>query len=116
MGSHFLPIKILGSSFKLKTDEDLDYLKEIVAYFEQKVMETQDKVGIQDPLKVALIAGIVVADELYKERLGKPYPDSASGASTRNEMEINSITRNLINQLSKAIVADESLTSGDQEH
>jgi hypothetical protein len=115
MGSHFLPIKILGSSFKLKTDEDLDYLKEIVAYYEKKVLETQDKVGLQDPLKVSLIAGIVVADELYKERLGKPFSNPKGMSDPEKDAEINSITRNLIDQLSQAIVADQPLTPEDQE-
>jgi cell division protein ZapA (FtsZ GTPase activity inhibitor) len=68
MADHLLSVQLLGTSFSLKSTENLDYLKEVVAYYEEKVEETRRGVSLQDPLKIALLTGIVLADELMKER------------------------------------------------
>jgi len=105
MGTHFLPVKILGTSFQLKTDEDLVYLQEIVDYFQKKVLETQEKIGIQDPLKIAIIAGIVATDELYKEKL--------STVTGKDESEVNKITENLIHLISDVLDQKNTLTQNE---
>jgi len=68
MPENLLSVSLLGTTFSLKSSENLDYLREVVAYYEKKVEETRRGISLQDPLKVALLTGIVVADELLKER------------------------------------------------
>jgi cell division protein ZapA (FtsZ GTPase activity inhibitor) len=83
MADNLLSVQLLGTSFSLKSTENLDYLKEVVAYYEEKVDETRRGVSLQDPLKIALLTGIVLADELIKERsrhsgsLSAPEADEA---------------------------------------
>ena len=94
MADHLLSVQLLGTSFSLKSTENLDYLKEVVAYYEEKVEETRRGVSLQDPLKIALLTGIVLADELIKERSRKSGSLSAPEAD-----EVERITRALIDKI-----------------
>ena len=81
MASQLLSVQLLGVSFTLKSDENLDYLKEVVAYYQQKIEETGRSLASGDALKTALLAGILLADELLKERekvsLSRPEAEEA---------------------------------------
>lgn len=94
MPDNLLSVQLLGTSFSLKSTENLDYLKEVVAYYEEKVEETRRGVSLQDPLKIALLTGIVLADELLKERSQKTGTLSAPDAD-----EAERITRALIDKI-----------------
>ena len=81
MASQLLSVQLLGVSFTLKSDENLDYLKEVVAYYQKKIEETNRSLATSDALKTALLAGILLADELLKERekvsLSRPEAEEA---------------------------------------
>ena len=89
-----LSVQMLGTSFSLKSTENLDYLREVVAYYERRVEETRKGVSLQDPLKIALLTGIVLADELLKER---NRPEGSLSAPDADEAE--RITRALIDKI-----------------
>jgi cell division protein ZapA (FtsZ GTPase activity inhibitor) len=94
MADNLLSVQMLGTSFSLKSTENLDYLREVVAYYEEKVEETRRGVSLQDPLKIALLTGIVLADELMKER------GRQTGSLTVPEAdEAERITRALIDKI-----------------
>jgi len=93
MPDNLLSVQLLGTSFSLKSTENLDYLKEVVAYYERKI-ETRRGVSLQDPLKIALLTGIVLADELLKERNRQEGALSAPDAD-----EAERITRALIDKI-----------------
>lgn len=59
-------IKLLGTSFTLKADEDPEYLKQVIWNLKKKVEEIQGSVTIHDPLKIAILAGLSLSDELLK--------------------------------------------------
>ncbi len=92
MPDNLLSVHLLGTSFSLKSTENLDYLKEVVAYYESKIEETRKGVSLHDPLKIALLTGIVLADELLKER-------QRSGSLTAPDAEAERITRALIDTI-----------------
>ena len=94
MPDNLLSVQILGTTFSLKSTENLDYLREVVAYYEGKVEETRKGVSLQDPLKIAMLAGIVLADELLKER-SRP----AGNLSAPDADEAERITRALIEKI-----------------
>lgn len=94
MPDSLISVQLLGTSFSLKSTENLDYLKEVVAYYEGKIDETRHGVALQDPLKIALLTGIVLADELLKERRGR-----AAGLSAPEAEEAERITRALIEKI-----------------
>lgn len=62
-----LRIDILGTSFSISADEEAVYLENLLAYFRSAVENTQKKTGLQDPLKIAIVTGFLLCDELYKK-------------------------------------------------
>ena len=61
-----LRISILGTSFSISAKEESSYLEELLNYFRQAVDNTQKATGLQDPLKVAILTGFLLCDELKK--------------------------------------------------
>ena len=79
-----LRIEVLGSSFTIQTDETPEYLREVVARFTRKTDEVRAASRVQDPLKVAVLAGLYLVDELERAKAGaKPDPGSGSAARRR---------------------------------
>jgi len=89
-----LQIDILGTSFALEADQPSDYLKSIYSHYKQVVTEVQKTSGVNDTLKIAIIAGILLSDELSKERLNP------------QTMTLQSETEVLIEQSTKKMIED----------
>ncbi len=83
-----LRIEVLGSSFTIQTDETPEYLREVVARFTRKTDEVRAASRVQDPLKVAVLAGLYLVDELERAKAGaKPDPGSGSARETAEAIE-----------------------------
>ena len=100
MKINLLNIDILGSSFTIRSSEDPDYLEQVVWYLENKIKETQNKVPVTDPLKIAILSGFFLVDEIMKEKIkkGVPYSITAQDAD-----EIGKIADNLIELIDRNI-------------
>ena len=88
-----MQIDLLGTSFSVRTDEDPEYFKEVVEHFRAKVAEIQRSVATNDPLKIAILAGILAADDYIK----------LNGSQRRDDSEARKITESLIAQLDEAL-------------
>ena len=88
-----MQIDLLGTSFSVRTDEDPEYFKEVVEHFRGKVAEIQRSVATNDPLKIAILAGILAADDYIK----------LNGSQRRDDSEARKITESLIAQLDEAL-------------
>ena len=86
-------IELLGTSFSVKSDEDEEYLREVVAHFSDKINEIQRTVQTSDPLKTAILAGVLLSDEFLKLR----------GASRGENLEAGRIADTLIGELSEVL-------------
>ena len=91
MDGRSIEVNILGSSFTIQSNYDPRYMAEVVAYLKEKVREVQTGSGVQDPLKVALLAALNVVDELLRKR----------GEASR---EIEEITERLIERIDQSLV------------
>jgi cell division protein ZapA (FtsZ GTPase activity inhibitor) len=99
MSKNSLTVNILGSSFTIQSNGDLQHLQRVVDYLEQKVEEIQRKYAesvTQDPVKISLLAGLNAIDELLR---GQGVEAAAGDA-----VELQRITERLIDRI------DESLT------
>ncbi len=67
-----LQIDILGTSFTLQTDETPQYLEVLYNHYKIMLRQVENVTGTSDPLKSAIIAGILVTDELFKEKMKHP--------------------------------------------
>ena len=66
---HDLLINVLGASFSITTGEDPDYLNEVLEQYRLAVTSTQGISGMKDPLKVAILTGFLLCDEINKLKL-----------------------------------------------
>lgn len=76
-----LQIDLLGTSFALEADQPAEYLLAIYDHYKKVVSDVQRTSGVTDSLRIAIIAGILLSDELSKERL------NPQGASEQHEAE-----------------------------
>ncbi len=60
MAQDGLRIDLLGTSFSIKSDQDQAYLRKLLDRYKQVVENTRKGTGLQDPLKIAILAGIVL--------------------------------------------------------
>ena len=89
-----LQIDLLGTSFALAADHPAEYLQAIYNHYKKVVSEVQQTSGVNDPLRVAIIAGILLSDELSKERL------NPQGTLPQDETEV------LIEQSARKMIED----------
>ena len=86
-------IDLLGAEFNIKSDENPEYLEEVLVVYRSKIEEVRATVGTSDPLKIAILAGILTANDYLKQ----------TGAGRTNEAEATKITVGLITELEAAL-------------
>ena|GEM_PF-133107 len=111
-GPHGLRIDVLGASFSITAGEDPDYLEEVLRQYQLMVANTQGISKMKDPLKVAILTGFLLCDEINK--LKQQFIKDKTNAEAKwidIEQEFNKITENLISRLD--IVMNEVLSLDD---
>ena len=88
-------IELLGTSFQIQSDEDPSYIEEILAYYRERIGEIESTVATTDPLKKAILAALLVTDELFRAR----SPESEAAVAG----EIDVITRRLLERIDNAL-------------
>ena len=84
-----LRIDLLGTSFHITADEDYTYLESLLNRYRIFIENTQKNTGITDPLKIAVITGFLLCDEIQK--LNKQGETSESKEAERLTLDL--ITR-----------------------
>lgn len=64
-------VNIFGTEYPIRGDADPAYIKEVAEYVDRKMKEIAKNAPIHSSMKVAILAALNVADELFKERLEK---------------------------------------------
>ncbi len=93
--SGILKINIYGTEYPIKSDAetDPDYIKSVAEFVDKKMREIDENTQSKSSLKVAILAALNIADELFQER--------ASKESLNGEMEEK--IKNLSNKLDQSI-------------
>ena len=99
MGS--LQIDLLGSSFAIKANEESAYLEKLLGYYKRITEEVKKTGGLTKPVEIAIMSGITLVDELYKEK-SKNVKLSKDGQSTDDE-EVERLTLRMIDRIDKAL-------------
>jgi cell division protein ZapA (FtsZ GTPase activity inhibitor) len=73
----------------LKSSEDSRYLNEIILEVERRFDVVRKTMGLSDPLRIAIISSILIADDLKKLQ--------------KQSTEAESLTRNLIELIDRTI-------------
>jgi cell division protein ZapA (FtsZ GTPase activity inhibitor) len=88
-----MKIDVLGTSFVIQSDQDPAYLRDVVDFYKSKVTEIQSSVSTNDPLKISILASMLIIDDFFKYRLGQ------APAANMDELEASAITQRLIREL-----------------
>jgi cell division protein ZapA (FtsZ GTPase activity inhibitor) len=101
-GPHDLLINVLGASFSITAGEDPAYLDEVLAQYQVAVANTQGISGMKDPLKVAILTGFLLCDEINKiKQQVEEERSKADLQRTAEVQELNRITRNIMARIDK---------------
>jgi len=88
-----LQIDLLGTSFTIQADETPDYLAAIFAHYKKTVSQIETRSGLTEPLKIAIIAGILLSDELYKEKMRQSGQISSTDLVEAEKIALGMISR-----------------------
>ena len=95
-----IQIDVLGTSFSIQAEEDSQYLEKLVSYYKKISNQIETSKQVVDPLKNAIITGIMICDELYKSKLALKKQEKLNLVpTTKNEEDISQILANLNNKI-----------------
>lgn len=61
-------VEIFGAVYHVRGDQDDDRLRELAQVVDTKMREVAARVSNQDPTRIAILAGLNLADELFQCR------------------------------------------------
>ena len=67
-GMNSVKVKIYGSEYRIRGDADVESIQEIAHYVDSKMGEVSDATQVSSALKVAILAALNIAGELFRER------------------------------------------------
>ncbi len=68
MTARVVTVEIHGQRYPVRSDLDQAYIAELAAYVDQKMRLAADELSSADSLRIAVIAALNLADELYRAR------------------------------------------------
>jgi len=94
MAKNQLHVDILGTSLTIQSEDQRDYLEQVVEYLRRRLEETRLAFRGADALKISLITSLNIVDELFKERTRV-----GQGGTNR----VDEIARNLIVKIDQCL-------------
>ena len=91
MAKSDLRIDILGTSISLSTDEEPGYLDALLSKYREAVENVQRLSGLKDPLKIAILTGFLLCDDLEKA--------GTAAFAKKDSGELEQITLGMISRL-----------------
>ena len=97
---------MLGTKFTIQADNGNDeYLQKLLGYYKRITDDLLDS-GISNPMQVAILAGINLCDELYKEKENKIVKEvnehnNAKHAKDNNSKDTEKINKTIQEMLTK---------------
>jgi cell division protein ZapA len=61
-------VQIFGTSYTIRGEADAAYVQNVAAYVDAKMREINEKLPVASVAKVAVLASLNLADELFRER------------------------------------------------
>ena len=103
-----LKIDMLGTSFTIQANEDNQYLEKLLGYYKRITDDVKNIDSIKSPLQVAILSGIMICDELYKEKQNKIALENGESVAQISENSIDSdeiqrITLEMIKKIDKVL-------------
>ena len=68
MSSRVVHVEIHGQRYAIRSELDPQYIGELSAYLDEKMRAAARELASTDPLRIAVIAALNIADEVFKAR------------------------------------------------
>jgi cell division protein ZapA len=105
MAKRQLKIDILGTSLMIQSDESAEHLARLSSYVKGKMEEVKSRYSFADPLTVAVLAALNIADEMFKSR------DAPFGADKAAEIE--KVAERLIERMDEELLQHTPYDGGE---
>ncbi|HKO00831.1 MAG TPA: cell division protein ZapA [Thermoanaerobaculia bacterium] len=79
-------VEIFGQTYNVRGEGDPDYLTELARFVDSRMREVAAQVATVDPVKIAILAALNIADEFSRYRKQR---DSAAGIWLEKTEEIS---------------------------
>lgn len=93
-----LRIDVLGTSFVIQSEESPEHLAQLSRFVKDRIEEVKARYTFADPLTVAMLAALNIADELLKARAGRP------SVASSQETEIENVTERLLSRIDEVLL------------
>ena len=103
-----LQINLLGTSFTIQANEDDEHLQKLLGYYSRIIEDVSKIDSIKTPLQTSILAGIMLCDEVYKEKsnavaMEKNMPQNAQPLDDEESAELERRTIAMINKINKVL-------------
>ena len=68
MDKKVVKVNIFGTDYPIRGESNVEYIQEIADFVNEKMNEIDSTLSIKSSLKVAILAALNIADELFQER------------------------------------------------
>lgn len=68
-----IKVEIYGSEYRIKGDADGEYIKRVAAFVDERMRQVSQLTTDSAVSKIAILAAINIADELFKERAQREH-------------------------------------------
>ena len=98
-----LQINLLGTSFTIQANEDEEHLKKLLGYYSRIVNDVSKIDSIKTPLQTSILAGIMLCDEVYKEKSNvvEMQKNQVQLAQNSNDAQVEELERRTIAMINK---------------
>ena len=97
-----LRIDVLGTSLVIQSEESPEHLALLSGFVKDRIEEVKSRYAFADPLTVAVLAALNIADDLFKARSGREPPLSVAQSA-----EIENVTIRLLSRLDEELLRDD---------
>ncbi len=80
-------VHIHGQQYAIRSELDPQYVGELAAYVDEKVRLASREIASADVMRVAVIAALNIADELFRARVDRVTPAEKSFVSRAADLE-----------------------------
>ena len=108
-----LQINLLGTSFTIQANEDEEHLQKLLGYYSRIVEDVSKIDSIKTPLQTSILAGIMLCDEVYKEKsnvvaikkqgAGAPNGQAAAAVNDEESAELERRTIAMIDKINRVL-------------
>ena len=68
VAKNVVQVEIFGHAYTIRGEANQEYILEVAAFVDRKMREITEKLPVASLSKVAILASLNIADELFKER------------------------------------------------